>query len=74
LRHGVLSVEEIEALSTRAVVAATIFDSVICFRNPISLSCLRELCCVDGANLVSARRLTTEQLNAIIRKGGQIGF
>ena len=73
LPHGVLDLEEIEAISTRGEVAATVFDNLIRLRSPITLQSLRALGCVDQANLVGARQLTSEQFSAIIQKGEQVG-
>jgi GNAT superfamily N-acetyltransferase len=69
LRHGVLDPNEIEALSARAEISATIFDNLIRFQNPVSLRSLRSSGCIDRANLVKARRLTAEQAEAIVEKG-----
>jgi hypothetical protein len=74
LRHGVLDLEEIEAITTKGQVAATVFDNLIRLRSPISLHSLRALGCIDDANLVGARQLTSEQFSAIIQKGGQVGY
>jgi GNAT superfamily N-acetyltransferase/predicted nucleic acid-binding protein len=74
LRHGVLSIEEIETLSNKTCIAATVFDNLICLQDPVSLRVLRTLGCIDGANLVGARRVTSNQLSEILKQGGQVGF
>jgi hypothetical protein len=73
LRHGVLDLEEIEAISTKGVVAATVFDNLLRLRSPVTLQSLRAMGCIDGANLIGARQITGKQFSTIIQKGEQIG-
>ena len=70
LRHGVLEADEIERLGKSSLVASTVFDSLIRFQRSVSLRSLREVGAIDGANLVTARRLTSTQINSIVEKGG----
>lgn len=69
LRHGVIDPEKLENLSSNEQIAVTSFDNVIIFENPIKLERLRELNCIDGSNLVSARRITYQQLVAVLEEG-----
>jgi hypothetical protein len=70
LRHGVLEADEIERLGKSSLVASTVFDSLIRFQRSVTLRSLREVGAIDGANLVTARRLTSTQINSIVEKGG----
>lgn len=69
LRHGVLDSSDLAELTASESVAVTTFDNVILFQQPIRLDRLRQLGCVDGANLICARPLTHEQLVAVIQEG-----
>lgn len=69
LRHGVLEAKEIAMRSATSEVAATVFDNLLCFRKPVPLKILRDLRCVDGANLIRAKKISTDQLQAIIEQG-----
>jgi len=39
------------------------------FANPVTLSRLRQLGCVDGSNFVTSRRISFSQLIAVITEG-----
>ena len=51
----------------------TIFDNVMAPERPVRLNRLREIGCADGANLVSARRITHEQLVTVLEEGFTLG-
>jgi hypothetical protein len=73
LRHGVVDPSKLESLSSNESIAVTSFDNVIIFENPVKLNRLRQLDCVDGANLVSAKRISHEQLVTILEEGCILG-
>jgi hypothetical protein len=50
-------------------VLATTIDNIIRFRKPIKLELLRQWGVVDGANLVTARRISSEQAIQIVEEG-----
>ena len=66
---GVVSEEEIKALSSGIQIAATTVDNVMKLRQPVALKRLREFGCVDGSNLITSRLITSDQLQQIIIKG-----
>jgi GNAT superfamily N-acetyltransferase len=68
LRRGVIEDNDLNELSSDAKIAVTRFDNVMLFPRCISLPSLRAIGCVDGTNLVTARRITDEQTNAIVRE------
>ena len=67
-RRGVVEATTLEHLSTSATVAATTFDNIMPFKRPVPFRRLREIGCVDRANLVTARRLSGEHLTHILRE------
>jgi GNAT superfamily N-acetyltransferase len=71
--RGVLDKEGVRRITTRDKVAVTTFDNVIKFEVPVPMKQLRAIGCVDGANLVSAKRISSEHLETIIRKGTKRG-
>jgi GNAT superfamily N-acetyltransferase/predicted nucleic acid-binding protein len=73
LRHGVVDASRLDNLTSEESVAVTSFDNVIIFDNPVRLDRLREIGSVDGANLVSARRITHVQLVTILEEGCNLG-
>ncbi len=73
LRHGVVDAGKLENLLSNESIAVTSFDNVIIFENPVKLERLRQLDCIDAANLVSARRITHEQLVSILEEGCNLG-
>jgi predicted nucleic acid-binding protein/GNAT superfamily N-acetyltransferase len=73
LRHGVLDSDDLLELTASESVAVTTFDSVMTLDQPVRLDRLRRLGCVDGANLVSARQLSYEQLVAVVQEGFPLG-
>jgi GNAT superfamily N-acetyltransferase/predicted nucleic acid-binding protein len=66
LRKGVLEESQIAALSSTEQIAVTRFDNVLVFSDPVPLAMLRELECVDGANLVTARTLSANRVTALL--------
>jgi predicted nucleic acid-binding protein/GNAT superfamily N-acetyltransferase len=68
-RRGVLSSEEIGALSVSGRTALTFFNHVMRLAKPVGLSRLRTLGCVDGTNFVTARRIEESAAFAIIQEG-----
>ncbi len=69
LRRGVLDRKVLKNICLADTVVATTIDNIMVFRNPIGLERLRALGAIDGANLVTARPLTSEQLVQIIDEG-----
>jgi hypothetical protein len=65
----VLAPEQIDEITKYDDAAATTFDNVIEFRIPVPLKTLRETGCIDGANLVSAKSITPQQLANIVNEG-----
>lgn len=72
LRHGVLELDEIKRIGKNDLIASTVFDSLIRLRRPVPLSVLRKIGAVDGAQLVTARHLNLNQINAIVENGGML--
>jgi len=69
LRRGVLDEKLLKNICLAETVVATTIDNIMIFRNPVDLKRLRELRAVDGANLVTARWLSAEQMIQIIDEG-----
>lgn len=62
-RQGVLTEEEIDQKSNeRDEIAAFTFDNLIIFRNAIPYRELKQLGCIEGANLVTAQKLPYDKL------------
>jgi GNAT superfamily N-acetyltransferase len=68
LRRGVVEDDDLNELSADEKIAITRFDNVMLFPRCVPLLSLRAIGCVDGTNLVTARRITDEQTNAIVRE------
>lgn len=68
LRRGVIENNDLNELSVDEKIAVTRFDNVMLFPRDVSLPSLRTIGCVDGSNLVTARRITDEQTEAIVRE------
>jgi GNAT superfamily N-acetyltransferase len=66
---GVLDEEELRDLSSGEQIAATSIDNIMKLRKPVPLKRLRELGCVDGANLVTSRSITPNHLHEILSEG-----
>lgn len=69
LRRSVIDDEELGELTATEKIAVTRFDNVMLLPCKIPLQKLRGLGCVDGSNLITARRITDEQTAAILREG-----
>jgi GNAT superfamily N-acetyltransferase/predicted nucleic acid-binding protein len=68
LRRGVIDTNELNELTAAEKIAVTRFDNVMLLPRKIPLQELRGLGCVDGSNLITARRITDKQTNAIFRE------
>jgi ribosomal protein S18 acetylase RimI-like enzyme/predicted nucleic acid-binding protein len=69
LRHGVLDESEIEHLTADDKIAVTTFDNLMVFQSPVPLKRLREIGCVNEANLVCPASISAERLRSLIREG-----
>jgi hypothetical protein len=69
LRRGVLSKQKLIRMGKSAFLAATMFDNILHFQNPVRLDRLRGLGFSDPANLVTARSVSEDILTAIVREG-----
>jgi GNAT superfamily N-acetyltransferase/predicted nucleic acid-binding protein len=68
-RRGVLSPDEVEAVSTNNRTGLTFFNQLFRFESPVGLSRLRALGCADGANFVTARQIDDAVAAIIIEEG-----
>jgi hypothetical protein len=68
-RRGVVTAEEIAALSTTEDKALIYFSQLMPLRFPVSKDKLRALDCMDGANYVTARQIGEDAACAIIEAG-----
>jgi hypothetical protein len=68
-RRGVLTTQEIAGLSTTGTTALIYFDQLMRLTRPVCLGRLRDLGCVDRANLVTARRIPTSAALSILEEG-----
>jgi GNAT superfamily N-acetyltransferase/predicted nucleic acid-binding protein len=68
LRRGVIEDNELNGLTADEKIAVTRFDNVMLLPRKVSLSVLRDIGCVDGSNLITARRITDKQTAAIFRE------
>lgn len=68
-RRGVLNPRTLDGLSKRTHVVATTFDNILRFKEPVNFRRLKEIAKIDGANLVTARRVTAERLQAVLAQG-----
>lgn len=69
LRRGVLDQEILKNICSAETVVATTIDSIMLFRNPVGIKRLREQGAADGANLVTARGLSSELMVQIVDEG-----
>jgi GNAT superfamily N-acetyltransferase/predicted nucleic acid-binding protein len=69
LRHGVLESDDLEQLSATDSMCVTTFDNIMHLDNLVPLDRLRELGCVDAANLVCPRQISDHQLVSILKEG-----
>lgn len=68
-RKGVLNAAAIEGIGLGAQVTVVEFDNLMLFRHPVSLNHLRRIGCADGANFVTAKRLSSDHLQEILLAG-----
>jgi GNAT superfamily N-acetyltransferase/predicted nucleic acid-binding protein len=68
-RRGVLSSEEVQTVSSTAITGLTFFSQLFRFKNPVGLSRLDELGCVDGAKFVTARSIDFSAASIIMDEG-----
>lgn len=69
LRHGVLETEDLEHLTATDSTCVTTFDNIMIMDTPVRLERLREMGCVDPANLISTKPITHEQLVDVLKEG-----
>jgi hypothetical protein len=69
LEGGVVDEEDIKDLSSSTQIAATTMDNVMKLRKPVPLKLLRGFGCIDRANLITARPITSDQLQKIMAEG-----
>ena len=68
-RQGVLSGQELGKVGNKdGMVHVFTFDNVVPFPCPIGLRRLKEIDCADGANVVTARRVSHEGLKVLLRE------
>lgn len=68
-RRGVLDDRTLEQRSVGKEVTETSFDNIFLFKSPVPLERLRQLGCIDGSNLVSARTISFDKLTQVVREG-----
>jgi len=68
-RRGVLDKSILKKICLANTTVATTIDSIMLLSNPVRLARLRDLGAIDGANLVTARPLNSEQVTQIIDEG-----
>ena len=66
---GVLDEQELTEITSGEQLAAITFDNVMKLKQPVGLNKLRELGCVDGANAVTSRTISSAQLQQLIKEG-----
>ena len=69
VESGVLDEDDLEGLSSSEQIAATSIDNIMKLKRPVPLKRLRELGCVDGANLITSRAITASHLDNIVSQG-----
>ena len=69
IRRGVVTAEDIAALSTTDEKALIYFSQLMPLRHPVAKDHLRALGCMDGANYVTARLIGEDAACAIIEAG-----
>ncbi|MBC7908249.1 MAG: GNAT family N-acetyltransferase [Rhodospirillaceae bacterium] len=67
--RGVLDDRTLEQRSIGEEVTETSFDNIFLFKSPVALKRLRQLGCVDGSNLISARTLSFDKLSQVVKEG-----
>jgi hypothetical protein len=68
-RRDVLGASDLARIGQNDKVTVTMFDNLMMLARPVSFPRLRQLGCVDGSNLVTARRLKAAQVIAILTEG-----
>ena len=68
-KRGVLDDRTLEQRSVGKEVAEISFDNIFLFKSPVALSRLRQLGCIDGSNLVSARAISFDKLLQVVKEG-----
>jgi hypothetical protein len=69
VERGVLSVSEVRGIAKGHEACVTEFDNLMIFTNAVPLNALKQMGCADDANMVTARRLDTEAVLALIEAG-----
>jgi len=69
LRRGVLTEEKLRRMGRSEFSAATIFDNILHFRNPISFKRMQELGFKDPANLITTRSVSDEVFELMVHEG-----
>lgn len=65
-RRGVFEQKNLQQLTKTPTLAATTFDNVLQFTNPVPLHRLRQIGC---SNFITARQISHEKLSLIIKEG-----
>ncbi|MDE0503710.1 MAG: GNAT family N-acetyltransferase [Candidatus Poribacteria bacterium] len=68
-----LVVEDVHGFSTSEDVLVTSFDNLFVFPNSVSIRELRKMGAVDGANLVTAKKVTGQSVTEILDRGWRNG-
>jgi hypothetical protein len=68
-RRGVLTPHTMSRMGSKPYLLATTFDNITVFGRAVSLTRLRRLGCVSGANLVTATPVSAGQVEAICEEG-----
>lgn len=67
--RGVLSQLDIQTMANGEDLCVTEFDNLLKLRYPVPLARLKEIGCADGANLVTAKTLSSNSLQRLIEIG-----
>lgn len=68
-KRGVLTRNALENIYPDKEITEVTFDNVLVFNQPVALKKLRQIGCVDGSNLVRAKRVTFDHVLRIVREG-----
>lgn len=68
-QRGVLDDRTLEQRSVGEKVTETSFDNIFLFNSPVTLKRLRQLGCLDGSNLVTAKTISFDKLSQVIKEG-----
>jgi GNAT superfamily N-acetyltransferase/predicted nucleic acid-binding protein len=69
LKRGVLTEQTLQRMGRSELSAATVFDNILHFRNPISLRRMQELGFHDPANLITTKSVSFGILSSIVNTG-----